>query len=86
MTELLRRVLQYRVSIGTLIELALWLALPYLCIGLGWAAFHSEQVSRIQTRLETMLPAGADVTAWALTALLWPASVSLSIVGACPSH
>jgi hypothetical protein len=86
MTELLRRVLQYRVSIGTLIEVALWLALPYLCIGLAWAAFNSEQVTRIQTRLETVLPAGADVTAFGVTVALWPASVSLLIAGACPSH
>jgi hypothetical protein len=86
MTELLQRVLQYRVSVAALIEIGLWLALPYLLVGLGWAALHPEQVSRIQTRAETVLPVGADVTAFGLAAALWPASVSLSIVGACPSH
>jgi hypothetical protein len=79
---LLRRVLNYQVSVGALIEVALWLALPYLCIGLVWAVFHSEQVQQIQTRLEKVLPIGADVAAFGLTAALWPAS--LQIAGACP--
>jgi hypothetical protein len=79
----LDRVLHYQVSIGALIELAVWLALPYLCIGLAWAAFHPEQVERIQTRLERVLPAGADVAAFGLTTALWPAS--LQIADACPA-
>jgi hypothetical protein len=79
---LLRRVLNYQVSVGALIEVALWLALPYLCIGLVWAVFHSEQVQQIQTRLEKVLPTGADVAAFGLTAALWPAS--LQIADACP--
>jgi hypothetical protein len=79
---LLRRVLEYQVSIAALIEVALWLAVPYLCIGLVWAVFHSEQVQQIQTRLEKVLPTGADVTAFGLTAALWPAS--LQIADACP--
>jgi hypothetical protein len=79
---LLRRVLEHQVSIAALIEAALWLALPYLCIGLVWAVFHSEQVQQIQTRLEKVLPTGADVTAFGLTAALWPAS--LQIADACP--
>jgi len=78
----LRRVLEYQVSIAALIEVALWLAVPYLCIGLVWAVFHSEQVQQIQTRLEKVLPTGADVTAFGLTAALWPAS--LQIADACP--
>ena len=79
---LLRRVLEYQVSIAALIEVALWLAVPYLCIGLVWAVFHSEQVQQIQTRLEKVLPTGADVAAFGLTAALWPAS--LQIADACP--
>ncbi|HTX94462.1 MAG TPA: hypothetical protein VME67_06215 [Mycobacterium sp.] len=78
---LLRRILQYQVSIGALIEVALWLAIPYLAIGFGWALLHSEQVHRIQTRLETVLPTGADMAAFGLTTVLWPAS--LPIADAC---
>jgi hypothetical protein len=79
---LLRRVLEYQVSVPALIEVALWLAVPYLCIGLVWAVFHSEQVQQIQTRLEKVSPTGADVAAFGLTAALWPAS--LQIADACP--
>jgi len=80
--DLLRRALQYQVSIGALIELALWLAIPYLAIGFVWALLHGEQTERIQARLETVLPAGADVAAFGLTAALWPASIE--IADACP--
>lgn len=79
----LDRVLHHQVSIGALIELALWLAVPYLCIGLAWAVFHHEQVEQIQTRLEKVLPAGADVAAFGLTTALWPASLQLA--DACPA-
>jgi hypothetical protein len=79
---LLRRVLEYQVSIGAPIEVALWLAIPYLSIGFVWALLHTEQVQQIQTRLEQVLPTGADVAAFGLTTALWPAS--LQIADACP--
>lgn len=78
----LRRVLRYEVSIGGLIEVALWLAIPYLCIGFVWAVLHADETQRIQARLETVVPTGADITAFGLTAALWPASIQ--IAGACP--
>jgi H+/gluconate symporter-like permease len=83
MTQPIQRVLRYRISIGALLEIAVWLAIPYLCIGLTWAAFHSQQVERIHTRLEKVLPVGADVSAYGLTAVLWPASLQLA--SACPA-
>ena len=58
------RVLKYQVSTGALIEVALWLAIPYLSIGLVWSFFHAEQIQQIQTRLEKVSPAGADVAAF----------------------
>ncbi len=79
----LDRVLHHQVSIGALIEWALWLALPYLGIGLAWAVFHPEQVGQIQTRLGRVLPAGADVAAFGLTTALWPASFQFA--DACPA-
>jgi hypothetical protein len=78
-----RRVLNYQVSIGALIELAFWLAIPYLCVGLAWTVVHLEQTQQIQTRLEKVLPAGADVGAFGLMTALWPAS--LQIAAARPS-
>lgn len=80
--DVLRRTLRYQIRVGALIELALWLAIPYLCIGFAWAVFHTEQTQRIQARVETVLPAGADAVAFGLTTALWPASIQ--IADACP--
>ncbi len=68
----LRRFLGYRVSIGTLLELALRLAVPYLIIGFVWAFFHVEHVERLRVGLEKLLPAGAEVAAFVEAAALWP--------------
>jgi hypothetical protein len=40
-----------------------------------FAFFGAEQVQLIQTQLQTRLPAGADIAAYVLTALLWPATL-----------
>ncbi|WP_425488971.1 hypothetical protein [Mycobacterium vicinigordonae] len=79
----LRRILSYQVSLSALIEVALWLALPYLVIGLGWAAWHPTQVEQIESRLARVTPAGADIGAFGLVTVLWPAS--LQIAAACPA-
>jgi hypothetical protein len=78
----LGRVLEHRVSVGALIETAVWLAIPYLSIGFVWALLHTEQVHHIQTRLEQVLPSGADVGAYGLAAALWPAAIQ--IADGCP--
>lgn len=78
MTDRLRRVLAYEVSIGALIEVAIWLAIPYLSIGLVWAFLHAGQVEQIEARLATVMPAGADVAALGVTAALWPASIPIA--------
>ena len=62
----LQRVLNHQVSIGAMIEVALWLAIPYLCIGFVWSSLHGEQVQQIQTRLEKLSPTGADLLAFGL--------------------
>lgn len=78
-----RRILGHRVSVGALIELAVWLAIPYLCIGFVWTMFHTEQVERIRVRVEAVSPIGADVAAFGLATALWPAA--LQIAAACPA-
>ena len=77
---MVRRVLSRRVSVEAMIEFGLWMAIPYV-IGLAFAFFRDEQVQLIETQLQTLLPAGADVAAYGLTALMWPAT--LFGVGAC---
>jgi hypothetical protein len=79
----LRRVLAYQVSIEALIELAVWLAIPYLGIGLVWALVHPDQTQQLQTRLERVLPAGADVSGFGVMMAFWPASIQ--IADACPA-
>ena len=37
-----------------------------------WAAVHPQPVQQIQSQLENVLPAGADVAAFAEAAVLWP--------------
>jgi hypothetical protein len=51
------------------------MAIPYVVIGLVLAFFGAEQVRLIETQLQTRLPAGSDVAAYGLTALLWPATL-----------
>ncbi|BBY68367.1 hypothetical protein MINTMi198_39260 [Mycobacterium intracellulare M.i.198] len=78
-----RRVLGRKVSIGGLIELAVWLAIPYLCIGFAWTVFHPEQTQRIHARIEVVSPAAADAFAFGVATVLWPAA--LQIADACPA-
>jgi len=81
--DILRRTMRYQVRVGALIELALWLAIPYLCIGFVWTLFHAEEARLIQTRVEAVFPTGADAVAFGLTTALWPASIP--IAHACPA-
>jgi hypothetical protein len=71
-SEMLRRVLSRRVSVAAMIELAMWLAIPYLLIGFGWAFFDVEQVQLFETALQTRVPAGSEVLAFVQTAVMWP--------------
>jgi hypothetical protein len=51
------------------------MAIPYVVIELVFAFFGAEQVQLIETQLQTQLPAGSDVAAYGLRALLWPATL-----------
>jgi hypothetical protein len=79
----IRRILGHKVSVGALLELALWLVIPYLCIGFAWTAFHPEQTQRIQARIEAVSPTGADAVAFGVATVLWPASLQLA--DSCPA-
>jgi hypothetical protein len=71
------------VSVEAMIEFALWMAIPYIVLGLVFAFFSAEQVQLIETQLQTRLPAASDIVAFVLTALLWPAmffGVSVCVV------
>jgi hypothetical protein len=69
---MLRRVLSRRVSVEAMIELAMWLLIPYLLIGLVCAFFDAEQVQLFEAALQTRVPAGAEILAFVQTAVMWP--------------
>ena len=82
---LLRRVLSYRVSVAGLAEVAVWLAVGYLTIGLVWSFFHPDGVQRIQAQLEQQLhlPAGShELVALGEASVLWPV-ISVLPSGGC---
>ncbi len=79
---MLRRVLSYRLSVEALIELVMWLAIPYVLAGLVWASFHAEMVQQVETRLELRVSGGADLLAYALVGAFWPVELFVSI-GTC---
>jgi hypothetical protein len=80
---LLHRVLNYKMSVAALIEVRLWLAIPYITIGVVWSAFHPAYTQQIQTHLEKLLPAGSELVAFVDSALLWP--VLLFAADICPT-
>jgi hypothetical protein len=72
MRTALRGVLSRRVSVEAVIEAGMWLAIPYVVIGLLWAFFHAEQVQQIETVLQTRIPAGSEIVAFGQISLMWP--------------
>jgi hypothetical protein len=64
--------LSHKASVAAMIEAAMWLAIPYLLVGIVWTFLHADDVARIETRLETRLPAGSDLVAFGATTALWP--------------
>lgn len=68
----LRRLLSRKVSIEAMLEAAMWFAIPYLLVGIVWTFFNAEDVARVESQLETRLPAGSDLVAFGTTTALWP--------------
>ena len=62
-----------RVSVGDVIETALWLVIPYMIAGLAWAFFHVEEIWQMEDVLRSRLPARGAIAAYPLVAALWPA-------------
>jgi hypothetical protein len=68
----LRRLLSRKVSIEAMIEFGMWLAIPYIVIGIGWSFVNADYVGQLETELVTLLPAGANLVAFGITTSLWP--------------
>lgn len=69
---MLRKVLGYRVSVEALLETGLWLAIPYLLIGLVLTFLDPVPMQVMQSQLEFYLPAGANLVAFGESTVLWP--------------
>lgn len=67
-----RAVLDHPVSVAAVIETLMWLAVPYLVIGVAFTVLHPDDVHVVETRLQTRAPAGSDIAAFGGTTLLWP--------------
>jgi hypothetical protein len=68
----LRRLLSRKVSIEAMLEFAMWIAIPYLVVGIVWTFLNADDVARIEDRLHTRMPAGAELAAFGATTALWP--------------
>lgn len=68
----LRRLLSRKVSIEAMTEGAMWIAIPYLVIGIMWTFAKADDVARIEDRLQTRMPAGSELAAFGATTALWP--------------
>ncbi|OBJ60383.1 hypothetical protein [Mycobacterium sp. 1423905.2] len=73
----LRSTLQRPVSVGAVLELATWLAVPYFIIGVTWAFLHAGTLQERETYWNKVLPAGADIAALGEATVLWPALLLL---------
>jgi hypothetical protein len=68
----LRRLFSRKVSVEAMMEFVMWLAIPYLIIGIAWSFMHADDVGRLETELTAQLPAGSDLVAFGVTTALWP--------------
>jgi hypothetical protein len=68
----LRWLLSRKVSIEAMIEAAMWVAIPYLVVGIICTFLNADDVARVEGHLATRIPAGSDVAAFGATTALWP--------------
>lgn len=69
-----RHILSHKISVATMIEIALWLSIPHAIIGIGWAVTHPDYQSERAKQLSDWLPAGVDgkLVTFGETIVWWP--------------
>jgi hypothetical protein len=82
----IRRGLARPVSVQGILELTLWLALPYLLIGFFWAVVHPDRVRDLQAEWTKVSPIGADLAGFGEAAALWPAILLLPATCTLPGQ
>lgn len=71
------------VTVEAMIETLMWLAVPFIVIGLVFTVTHPEDVRALEKQVQTRLPAGAGVASFGATTLLWP---MMMITGPAEEH
>jgi hypothetical protein len=71
----LQRALNHRATVAGVLETLMWLAVPYLAIGVIVTFLHADYVSMLATQFERLMPAGADLAAFGQITLMWPGLV-----------
>ncbi|WP_234783642.1 addiction module protein [Mycolicibacterium celeriflavum] len=59
-------------GINTYLELALWLALLYTVIGVGYAMLHIELIGQLEAALSGDFTIFANIAALVVAVALWP--------------
>lgn len=72
MVTMLRGVLNHRVTVGGALESLMWLAIPYILVGLVVTFFHPQYVDMLTPQLARHFPAGAELVAFGQITLMWP--------------
>jgi hypothetical protein len=67
-------------GINTFLELALWLTLLYIVIGVGYTIFHVELMSQLQQALTGAFPIFSDIAALLVMVGGWPYLWATSLV------
>jgi hypothetical protein len=67
-------------GINTFLELALWIALVYIVIGVGYTIFHIELMSQLQQALTGAFPIFSDIAALLVMVVGWPFLLATSFL------
>ena len=67
-------------GINTFSELALWITLVYIVIGVGYTIFHIELMGQLQQALTGAFPIFSDIAALLVMVVGWPFLLATSFV------
>ena len=76
---MLRKIASHKFSVAAIFEIALYLAIPHVLIGLGWTFTHPAYLTERGKQLASVLPPAIDgeLAAIGESTLWWPVIVLL---------
>jgi hypothetical protein len=66
--------------VNTYLELALWIMLAYIVIGVGYTFFHIELMGQLQQALTGAFPIFSDIAALVVMVVAWPFLLATSLL------